>query len=192
MTQQNQQPTDQEVRETVARILASRGFSSSPRLGDFLRFVAEETLAGRSDELKEYVIGTSVYRKDPNYNPSTDSTVRTEASRLRTRLQTYYEEEGATEKVRIQMPKGAYSLKWNTGPAPAAAAPAPPPDGSGADSHRRGFGRNLQGGPAVVDSGFGGSGDHGRGAVVDSGGRGADGGGRVEEPAADVAGGRRV
>ena len=131
MAQQNQQATDLQVRQVVARIVASKGFASSPRLAEFLRYVAEETIAGRADDIKEYVIGVAVYKKDPNYNPSTDSTVRTEASRLRSRLQAYYAEEGTSETVRVAMPKGGYTLKWEeSAPAvadPVAPAPAPTP-----------------------------------------------------------------
>ena len=112
MPEQNQHPTEQAVRDAVARILGSRGFSTSPRLGEFLRFVADETLAGRAPELKEYVIGVSVYRKDETYNPANDSTVRTEASRLRTRLRAYYDAEGVSDPFRIEMPKGGYGLQW--------------------------------------------------------------------------------
>ena len=112
------------------RILASKGFSSSPRLTDFLRFVADESLSGRADELKEYVIGITVYRRDQAYNPATDSTVRTEASRLRSRLQAYYREDGAQETFQITMPKGGYGLRWTSALDSVAEAlsPAPSPE----------------------------------------------------------------
>jgi len=130
VTEQNQQFTDEQVRKAVERILASRGFAASPRLADFLRFVTEETLSGRSTELKEALIGLHVYRKDAAYNPASDSTVRTEASRLRSRLQTYYDEEGASDSVRISMPKGGYVIRWGAPPAavvePLAVESAPP------------------------------------------------------------------
>lgn len=101
-------PTDDEIREAVGRILASKGFRSSRRLGQFLDFIVEKRLAGKEDEIKEYAIAVEVYGKSVDYDPRVDSSVRVEAARLRTRLRQYYEQEGTTEAVRILLPKGRY------------------------------------------------------------------------------------
>jgi hypothetical protein len=53
-------------------------FIQSARLGRFLRFTVERTLAGEGDMLKEYLIGTEVYDRPSSYGPSEDSIVRTE------------------------------------------------------------------------------------------------------------------
>ena len=82
---------DQTVRDQVGRIVASRGFAKSARLSHFLRFVVEETLAGRGDQIKEYVIGIAVYGRPQSYDPRTDATVRVEAVKLRQRLAAYFE-----------------------------------------------------------------------------------------------------
>jgi Tol biopolymer transport system component len=74
----------------------------------FLRFIVEETLDGRSDGIKEYAIALEVFQKNQNYDPQADSTVRTEASKLRSRLGRYYELEGRDDAVIISIPKGAY------------------------------------------------------------------------------------
>ena len=52
------------VRRQLQRILASPGFARSERLGSFLRFVVEEALQGRLEQLKETVVGTEVYGKE--------------------------------------------------------------------------------------------------------------------------------
>ncbi|MBI1786471.1 MAG: PD40 domain-containing protein [Acidobacteria bacterium] len=95
------------VRGQVNRILASKGFLGSERMIRFLRFVVEETLEGRGDQIKEYVIGVEVYGK-ASYDPRTDSTVRVEASKLRTKLRKYYEDEGRNDELLISIPKGSY------------------------------------------------------------------------------------
>jgi Tol biopolymer transport system component len=74
----------------------------------FLKFVVEETVEGRSERIKEYAIALEVFDKDESYDPQADSTVRTEASKLRSRLARYYESEGRDDAVRISIPKGAY------------------------------------------------------------------------------------
>ena len=61
-------------------------FAQSGRLRKFLRFVVEETLAGRAGALKEYTIGIDVFERDESFDPQTSSIVRVEASRLRGKL----------------------------------------------------------------------------------------------------------
>src|SRR4051795_8435502 len=95
-------------RAEVARVLASSVFSNSPRMSRFLRFVVEEVFASRGDRLKESVIAVEVFDKNPGYDPRADSTVRTEASKLRTKLRTYYETEGREDPFIISIPKGGY------------------------------------------------------------------------------------
>lgn len=96
------------VQAELKRVLASPGFAASDRLARFLRFIVEETLAGRADHIKEYVIGTSVYDKPGDYDPKIDATVRGEASRLRTRLKEFYDGGAHSSSVRIEVPKGGY------------------------------------------------------------------------------------
>jgi Tol biopolymer transport system component len=92
----------------LERILARPEFEGAERLSNFLRFIVTESLAGRGDQIKEYVIGTEVYRKPASYEPKTDATVRVEASKLRARLVAYYETEGKNAPILIEVPKGAY------------------------------------------------------------------------------------
>jgi hypothetical protein len=50
--------SEEVIREELSRILESSMFIQSDRLGRFLRFIVETTLAGDAEILKEYVIGT--------------------------------------------------------------------------------------------------------------------------------------
>jgi serine/threonine-protein kinase len=74
----------------------------------FLTFVVEKTLEGREQEVKETSIGIEVYGRGDGFDPQTDSIVRVEASRLRSKLRDYYLEEGREDGWRIEMPKGTY------------------------------------------------------------------------------------
>jgi len=49
------------VRQKLARILASGHFARTTRLARLLRYVVEQALAGRAEELKEYSIGIAVF-----------------------------------------------------------------------------------------------------------------------------------
>ena len=94
-------PSREAVRMEVARIGASAEFKNTPRLREFLQFITDEALAGREEQIKEYSIGVSVYRRDASYDPRLDSTVRVEASKLRSRLGLYYERSGEDDPVRV-------------------------------------------------------------------------------------------
>lgn len=98
----------QSVREQTARILASQRFAAAGRLRNFLRFVVEMALEGRSAEVKEYLIAIEVYGRKPDYDPKVDSIVRVEAGRLRSRLREYYDTEGNADPIRVDLPKGSY------------------------------------------------------------------------------------
>jgi Tol biopolymer transport system component len=100
------------VRVQLGKILSSPVFANSPRMSRFLRFVVETTLDGKSESIKEYVIATEVFEKAEDYDPQADSTVRTEASKLRSRLGRYYETEGRNDPVVITIPKGSYVAKF--------------------------------------------------------------------------------
>src|SRR3954447_17533349 len=100
-------PAAAAIRDSLAKIVATPLFAGSERLSQFLRFVVEETLEGRGDRIKDYVIGVEVYRKDSSWDPRTDSSVRVEAARLRNKLARYYETEGRNEAIVISVPKGS-------------------------------------------------------------------------------------
>src|SRR5215510_10508016 len=100
------------VREELNKILASPVFTSSPRMSRFLQFVVEQTLEGKSDQIKEYVVAVEVFDKPGSYDPKADSTVRTEASKLRSRLGRYYDTIGRDDPVVISIPRGTYAAAF--------------------------------------------------------------------------------
>ena len=82
--------TSAAILEQLDRVLASRSFKESDRSSKLFRFLIEQTLAGRADRLKEYTLGTEALGKASSFDPRLDPSVRSEASRLRTRLDRYY------------------------------------------------------------------------------------------------------
>lgn len=102
-------PQDAQVREQLARVLASHTFQQADRLRRFARFIVQEALEGRGTELKEYVIGVQVFGREASFDPRTDPIVRVQARRLRARLDRYYHEEGRGDDVVIELPKGGYA-----------------------------------------------------------------------------------
>ena len=106
--QRPREPQADEVVAQMERILASREFAQSARMIKFLRFIVEETLAGRGAALKEYTVALDVFERDESFDPQTSSVVRVEASRLRAKLDMYNAGEGRTDPVRIVLPAGGY------------------------------------------------------------------------------------
>jgi TolB-like protein/Tfp pilus assembly protein PilF len=96
------------VRAQLERILSSPGFATAKSARRFLRYVVEEALAGRGDQIKEYAVGVSVFDRGDDYDPRADAVVRVEAIRLRKRLDDYYRTDGCADPVSIELPKGSY------------------------------------------------------------------------------------
>ena len=100
---------DKAARQQLDRILSSATFRQVDRLKRFLGFIVQESLEGRGDQLKEYVIGVQVFDKDSSFDPRADPIVRVQARRLRARLDRYYREEGGNDATVIELPKGGYA-----------------------------------------------------------------------------------
>ena len=99
----------EDVLAQLRRILDSAQINRSLVLTDFLTFVVNETLAGKSEGLKEYTIGVQALKKEADFNPQIDSIVRIHAGRLRRVLKEYYYEEGKEDPIVISIPKGSYA-----------------------------------------------------------------------------------
>lgn len=113
----------QKVLAELGRILAGPTFRSSKRCQEFLRYVVEETVAGRAERLKERTVGMELFGRGPDYDPSSDAIVRVRASEVRRRLAQHYEQTQEPGALRIDLPPGSYipDFRW----APAQVAPAP-------------------------------------------------------------------
>ena len=101
-------PSEDEVRVELERILSNTDIQASEKRSAFLRFIVEETLAGRARNLKGYSIAVAVFGRDETFDAQADPIVRLEARRLRRDLDSYYVAAGSHDPVRISIPKGSY------------------------------------------------------------------------------------
>ncbi|MBI5719212.1 MAG: hypothetical protein HZC37_16215 [Burkholderiales bacterium] len=93
----------------LGRITGSAAFKPSPRHQRMLRHLVERTVAGDTRALKESVLALELFERAVHaYDPSRDSIVRVEVRRLRQRLQRYYDTEGRSSPLRIELPVGSY------------------------------------------------------------------------------------
>ena len=114
------------VRDQLERVLASTDFAASERSRGFLRYVVEETLAGRADRIKAYSVATEVFGRDEGFDGQNDPVVRIEAGRLRRALERYYLLSGRDDPVVIDIPKGGYVPAFKFKPLEAGTAEPPP------------------------------------------------------------------
>ncbi|MBV8895280.1 MAG: hypothetical protein JO051_02130 [Acidobacteriaceae bacterium] len=98
-------------RQLVERVAQSDLFQKSPRLREFLVYVAACTLENRLAEVREQVIAERVFGRKPDAGGE-DTIVRAEARNLRKRLDLYFHTEGRDEPMIIVMPKGGYALDF--------------------------------------------------------------------------------
>jgi adenylate cyclase len=103
-----QPPTKEQIKEQLAKIIASEDFQRSVRSSDFLTYIVQKTLDGHTELIKGYTIGVEVFGKPEAFDPDTDASVRVEASRLRKSLTLYYHQAGKNDEVVITVPKGRY------------------------------------------------------------------------------------
>ncbi len=97
-----------EVATALQKILSQPDFSASPRLSSFLQFVVTETIEGRADRLKAFTIASMALGYDEKFNPSSNSTVRVLAGRLRRSLELYYRGPGRLDLCEICLRPGSY------------------------------------------------------------------------------------
>lgn len=104
--------TDEErslVLDQLECIKHSSHFSSSTRLYDFLSYITHAELDGEGSSLNQTRIALDVFDRDEKFDPSIDAIVRVEAGRLRGKLKDYFGDDGSSDTVLIELPKGRYN-----------------------------------------------------------------------------------
>ena len=118
--------TQQERMRILAHLdelLASPAFSGSRRRQAFLRYVIEETLAGRGAAIKERNIAVDVFERNSDFDAQSASIVRVTGGEVRKRLAQAYAS-GLHNGVRVELPLGSYHPTFHFVP-DTAAAPHP-------------------------------------------------------------------
>jgi hypothetical protein len=118
----------EDIHAQVDRLVQSKTFETSEVHRKLLQYLAEKTINGEADRLKEYTIGLEAFGKPPTYDPKHDSIVRLQVGRLRQKLSAYYHTEAPGDPVVVNLPKGAFKLNFELAvAAPVLAAPSPQP-----------------------------------------------------------------
>lgn len=107
------QITEQAVRAEIEKILSSPLLRGKETLRTLLSYLAEKTLDGAAETLKEYTIGVEAFGKPAAYDPQEDASVRVQIGRLRQKLEEYYRTEGIHDPLIIELPKRQFALLFH-------------------------------------------------------------------------------
>jgi len=126
-----------EKQAQVGKILVSHTLHGSESLCKLLRYLAHHALENSGNSPKEYQIATEVFGRPENFDPHQDSMVRVQVGRLRTKLGEYYSSEGAQDPIRVELPKGTYTLTFRENPSVHGVETADGPSEASAMSRRQ-------------------------------------------------------
>ncbi|HUA96711.1 MAG TPA: hypothetical protein VMA34_00130 [Terracidiphilus sp.] len=92
----------------LKEIVEGPAFKGSHRSAQFLRYIVEQSVAGKFDLLKERMIGVELFGRSPSYDTGEDAIVRVTASDVRKRLLQHYGRNGTSCDFRLNLPSGSY------------------------------------------------------------------------------------
>ncbi|HEX3681681.1 MAG TPA: malectin domain-containing carbohydrate-binding protein [Bryobacteraceae bacterium] len=116
----------------VHAVLAA--LTRSPLMARLFSYVCGKYFDGESEQLSEIRIAVEVFGRSASFDRNQDAIARVEAHRLRKKLKQFYETEGKTHPIHIELPPGTYAPVFRHMPAAPPevdpASPAMPPEAS--------------------------------------------------------------
>jgi hypothetical protein len=112
-------PDSKALPEGVKLLLDSTTFEKAPALRALLTYLWQN----RHAAISEYAIATEALGRSQSFDARTDATVRVQISRLRQRLEKFYEKEGAACSQRLVIPLGSHQVEWEDAPVSLAVLP---------------------------------------------------------------------
>jgi TolB-like protein len=89
-------------------MLTSPDFNATPQQIALLKYVVNQTLAGKACEIKDYTVAAEIFGRGPDFDRSIDPIVSIQAGILRLKLERYYLTAGKNDLIRIDIPRGTY------------------------------------------------------------------------------------
>ncbi len=103
------------LRKHLAAILTSRRFERADQLRRLLSYLIEAECEANHQAQTEQAIGVNVFRRR-DFDPKTDTIVRTQVSRLRRKLDQYYVEDAPDSEQVITLDKQGYRIRLQRRP----------------------------------------------------------------------------
>lgn len=92
----------------LERVAAIPSLRRAARLREFLLYVGDKSLKQGRTDIHEQEIGETVFARPHAYDTSQDNIVRVSATELRKRVDAYFANEGGTEPIVFEIPRGSY------------------------------------------------------------------------------------
>ena len=92
------------------KIISSKTFIELDKYKSLLTYLVEATLSENIP--KEYSIAIDVFKRNQNFDPAHDTIVRYYMYRLRKKINEYYANEGQNDKIKLNIPRGHYAVKF--------------------------------------------------------------------------------
>jgi hypothetical protein len=105
--------SESEAQEQIQRLVQNDLFRYSELQRRLLAYLAEKSLRGEADQLKEYTIAIDALGKPESYDPRRDSAVRLQSGKLRQKIREYYLAAGSSDPVLVDFPKGHFKLVFS-------------------------------------------------------------------------------
>jgi hypothetical protein len=114
----------------VERVSNSHALKRSAKLRDLLFYLCHRCWVEEAEEIREHEIGVDVFQRPANYDSTQDTLVRVQASQLRKRLEKYFNEDGQSEPLILEIGRGSYVpvIHERHAAVPAAPVSAPIPE----------------------------------------------------------------
>lgn len=96
--------------ESVA-VLADPVFQRSPVLAGLLRYLIDETIAGRAGTLKSFIVAVDALGRKEDFDSASDSSARVQMGRLRKALESYYSLNRPVDTDCIYLQPGSYMVR---------------------------------------------------------------------------------
>lgn len=86
-------------------------FQRSPVLSGLLRYLVNETIAGRAATLKSFIVAVDALGRKEDFDSASDSSARVQMGRLRKALENYYIHNTAVDSECIYLQPGSYVVR---------------------------------------------------------------------------------
>ena len=101
------------ISHQIELIIENPDFNATPQRIAFLKFIVNQTLAGKGREIKDDTVATEVFGRGPDFDQRIDPIVIIHADILRRALTRYYQNTGKNDPIRIDIPNGSYVPVFN-------------------------------------------------------------------------------
>jgi hypothetical protein len=99
------------MRGELSAILQTPEFRRSPVLSQLLRYLVNETLAGRGNLVKAYSVAVDALGRDPDFDAQADSYPRVQMGRLRRALELHYAHHASDQGATLVLEPGSYRVR---------------------------------------------------------------------------------